>query len=98
MALNRSADYYCILYRRLSIGIPIAPFQHTKLVKAIFVEGLRLAISAKIIFNFQSLSKPGSRPPCYRDEAHLSYFVESILGNITANVYSILVTSYRGDN
>ena len=29
----------------------MAPFQHTKLVEAIFVEGLQLAISAKISFN-----------------------------------------------
>ena len=28
----------------------MAPFQHTKLVEAIFVEGLQLAISAKIFF------------------------------------------------
>ena len=30
----------------------MAPFQHTKLVEAIFVDGLGLAISAKINFNF----------------------------------------------
>ena len=29
----------------------MAQFQHTKLVKAILEKGLRLAISAKIIFN-----------------------------------------------
>ena len=68
----------------------MAPFQHNK-VKATFVDGLRLTISAKIIFNFQSLSKPGPRPPCFRDQAHLSYFVENIIGNISANLYSILV-------
>ena len=78
----------------------MAPFQHTctKLVKAIFVDGLRLAISAKIIFNYQSLSKPGPRSPCFRDEVHLSYFVERILGNISANLYSILVTGNRAVN
>ena len=47
VALNRPPDYYCVLYSGLSIGIPMAPFQHIKLVKAIFVEGLRLPISAQ---------------------------------------------------
>ena len=52
VALNRSTDRYYIFFRCLSIGIPMTPFQHTTLVKANFVEGLRLAISAKINFNF----------------------------------------------
>ena len=72
----------------------MAPFQHIKLVKAIFVEGLRLPISAQN--NFKASASP--RQPCFRDQAHLSYFAESNLGNISANLYSILVIGYRGDN